>query len=193
MFIYYSLAILGNTERNCVEEIFEKYHKLIYEIAYRILKRKSDAEDVLDEVMINVIKNIEKFICKGKNEIEAQLVIYTRNCAINLYNKNRRKSRVEVPFTYINKDEEFEDIEIEDVRQRVDEIVLTRETKEIIKKHLMKLSLEYRDVIKLVYALGYSNVEAAAVLQISPNAVGLRLFRAKKKLIQSMGEELIEH
>lgn len=99
---------------------------------------------------------------------------------------------MEVPITYVNDEENLEDMEMEDLDQRVEEIVLTQETKNIVKAYLKNLPIEYRDVIKLVYALGYSNVEAAKILHISPNAVGLRLYKAKKKLAEVAGGELIE-
>lgn len=70
-----------------------EYHKLIYEVSYRILNRRQDAEDTLDEVMMSVMKNMDKFLHVGRNDIEAQLVIYSRNAAINLYNKNKRRSK----------------------------------------------------------------------------------------------------
>lgn len=191
MLFFSMLAAMDAEERRCAEEIFEQYHTLIYGMAYGILRRHLDAEDALNEVMINVMKNMERFIHASRNDIEAQIVIYTRNTAINLYNKNKRRNKVEVPITYVNDEENLEDIEMEDMEQRVEEIVLNQETKDIVKAHLKNLPMEYRDAIKLVYALGYSNVEAAKVLQISPNAVGLRLYRAKKKLIEVAGGELI--
>ena len=185
------LDAMDEDERRCAEDIFQQYHKLIFEIAYGILRRHLDAEDALNEVMINIMKNIERFTHASRNDIEAQIVIYTRNTSINLYNKNKRRNKVEVPVTYLNDEEDPEDMETEDVDQRVEDIVLAKETKEIVRAHLMSLPMEYRDAIKLVYALGYSNVEAAKVLHISPNAVGLRLYKAKKKLLEVAGGELI--
>ena len=61
MLFYVFLAALDADDRKCAEEIFDKYHKLIYELAYRILNKHQDAEDTLNEVMINIIKNIERF------------------------------------------------------------------------------------------------------------------------------------
>ena len=192
MLFFSMFAAIDAAEGRCAAEIFEKYHKLVYGIAYGILKRPLDAEDAWNEVMIHVMKNMERFSGATRNDIEAQLVIYTRNTAINLYNKNKRRNKVEVPITYVNDEENLEDMEMEDLDQRVEEIVLTQETKDIVKAYLKNLPIEYRDVIKLVYALGYSNVEAAKILHISPNAVGLRLYKAKKKLAEVSGGELIE-
>ena len=72
----------------------------------------------------------------------------------------------------------------------MEEITLSSETVDLVRKHLKRLSLEQQDTIKLVYGLGYSNAEAAQVLHISSNAAGLRLYKAKKKLLEWIGGEL---
>ncbi len=186
------LSALSGDERNCAEEIFENYYKLIYKIAFGILNKKEDTEDILNDVMVSVMTNIKKFICASRNEIIAQIVIYSRNAALNLYNKNNRRYKSELSLTITNEDNEYEDIELADSNFNVEDIILSKETEEIVQKYLNCLPVEYRDVIKLVYGLGYSNIEAAQVLHITPNAVGLRLFKAKKKLLKLAGDELSE-
>ena len=193
MFFWIFLSTLDADERNCVEKIFDQYGKLIYSISYDILKKHHDAEDIVNDVMINIAKNVDKFICASKKDIVAQIVIYTRNASINLYRKNSRRYKFEIPFTYMDDDDEFDEIEIEDKSENVDELILTKEKVTIVTKYLKLLPEELKDTIKLVYSLGYSNVEAARILKITPNAVGLRLHRAKKKLLKLLGGELSEH
>ncbi len=172
--------------------IFEKYYKLIYEVAYKVLNNREDAEDTVDNVMINVIKNVERFMGVSRNDIQAQLVIYSRNAAINLYNRNKKKGNLIDSITYIDDDNNLSEIDIPDESATLDDIILSKETAEIIAGYLEKLPREYKDIIELVYGMGYTNVEAARVLGITPNAAGLRLFRAKKKLYEIAGGELYE-
>ncbi len=192
MFFMMMLSALSDNERNFAEEIFENYYKLIYKIAYDILNNPQDAEDTLDEVMINVMNNIEKFLHASGNEITSQIVIYSRNAAINLYNKNKRRTEAEQPITVTNEDGSDVILDLADIDFNLEDLIISNETVEIIKRHLKSLSQEHRDVINLVYSFGYSNVEAAKILHISPNAVGLRLFKAKKKLLEIAGGELSE-
>ena len=83
MLFYIVLQTLDEKNQDFVEGIFEENKKRIFEIANAILKNRHDADEIVDEVMINVIKNVEKFVQSDGNEILAQLVIYTRNAAIN--------------------------------------------------------------------------------------------------------------
>lgn len=192
MLFYSFLAVLDAEDRSFAEQLFEKYHKYIYEIAYNILNNHQDSEDTVDEVMINIMKNIDRFNNASGNDIVAQIVIYSRHAAINLYNKNKRRNKVEGYYTYVNDENEFEEIEYEDTSETVEERIITQETVEIVRKYLRQLTPEHRDVIKLVFVLGYTNVQVARVLHITPNAVGLRLFKAKKKLLELAGGELNE-
>ena len=192
MLFYSFLAVLDAEDRSFAEQLFEKYHKYIYEIVYNILNNHQDSEDTVDEVMINIMKNIDRFNNASGNDIVAQIVIYSRHAAINLYNKNKRRNKVEGYYTYVNDENEFEEIEYEDTSETVEERIITQETVEIVRKYLTQLTPEHRDIIKLVFVLGYTNVQAARVLHITPNAVGLRLFKAKKKLLELAGGELNE-
>ena len=192
MLFYLALLTLDEDKQDFVGQLYEKHKKKIYEIAYKILKNRHDAEEIVDEVMINVISNVEKFVQSDGNETLAQLVIYSRNAAINLYKVKKRRSAHEIPFTYLNEDGDNEDIEIEDDAAGMDEVLLSKENSEIVARYVKQLTLEQQDAIMLVYTLGYSNVEAANVLGISSNTVGMRLFKAKKKLLELGGDELHE-
>ena len=192
MLFYAALMTLDEYNRDFFGQLYETHKKKIYEIAYSILKNRHDAEETVDEVMIRVINNVEKFMQSDGNEILAQLVIYSRNTAIKLYNAKKKRSKYELPFTYSNEDGENEDIDLVDDGAGVDEVVLSKLNSEIVAKYIKQLTIEHQDVIMLVYTLGYSNVEAAKVLGITPNAVGMRLFKAKKKLLELGGEELHE-
>lgn len=177
---------LEEHERDCAEEIFKSHGKLIYKIAYNILNNHHDAEDVLNDVMISIVKNIEKFLHSNENETISQIVIYSRNAAINVYNKNKRRKKSE--FSFDDTEEGKQVFELADVFD-LENTVISRQEFEDMQRHIKNLPDEYRDVISLVYNFGYSNVEAARILDITPNAVGLRLFKAKKKLLELMGGE----
>lgn len=181
---------LDDTERELTERIYLEYGKKIYAVALGIVKNHHDAEDVLEKVMINVMENIEKFSDCKRADIAAQIVIYSRNEAINLYNRKKRQNAREIQ-TSNEAVTEAED-DMPDCEIGVEDSVINEETRQIIKQNLLRLTKDYSDVIRLVYHLGYSYEEAGKIMHISPNAVGIKLFRAKKKLIKLSGGELLE-
>lgn len=182
MLFFLLLATLETNERDFVLSLYMQYKKYMFGKAMEILKNKSDAEDAVQTVMVNIIHNIEKFSGKSEKEIKSQIVIYTRNASINLYNHNKRK---------LSREEE-EIPEITDMQIDLDRLVITNETVRLVQKTLLQLPEEMCDAVSLVYAHGYSNVEAAHILGITANALGLRLYKARKKILEIAGEELYE-
>lgn len=180
---------LGESERECAERIFLDYGEKIYAIALKITQNRHDAEDVLDSVMINVMKNINKFSGKPRNETDAQIVIYSRNEAINLYRKKKRRLENEVALSDFDEDS---DDTVADGSFETERIVINEETTETVRKYLTKLPPEYEEILRLVYKYGYSHAEIATLLHISENAVTMKVYRAKKKLKELSGDELYE-
>ena len=50
-----------NGDRAALAQLVNKYSDRIYNLALRILRRKEDAEDVLQETFLTVIEKLDKF------------------------------------------------------------------------------------------------------------------------------------
>lgn len=192
MLFYINPITLDENNTEFVSELYENNKKVIYDVAYSILKNSHDSEEIVSEVMINVIRNIEKFAALNTNERLAMLITYSKNAAINLYKVKKRRATYEMPFTYINENGESEGIDIKDDTANIDDVISNKENASIIIKCIKQLTIEQQEVIELVYTLGYSNVETAKILGISSNAVGMRLYKAKKKLFTLIKDVLYE-
>lgn len=187
MFFLMLVNGLENGERECAERIYLDYGERIYGIALKITKNKHDAEDVLDNVMINIMKNITRFMSAGRDDIEAQIAIYTRNEAINLYRHKKRRNEKEIPYTDCGEEENTVD-----TSSATEKIVITEETVETVRNYLAMLPPDYEEALCLVYKYGYSHAEAAKILHITENNFTVRLHRAKQKLLSISGDELYE-
>ena len=89
MLLFYELlSTLDEEQRSFVEELYEKYRYKIKKIALVYVKNEADADEVLQTVMINIINHISKFQNADVQRIESQIVVYSRNAAINRYNYN---------------------------------------------------------------------------------------------------------
>ncbi|MBQ4599393.1 MAG: RNA polymerase sigma factor [Clostridia bacterium] len=183
MLFWLMLGTLETDEREFVLSLYVQYKKYMFGKAMSILHSKADAEDAVQTVMVNIIKNIEKFFGKSENEIERQIVIYLRNAAINLYNHNKRKR--------MHEDGEMSETTAEE-QADLEKLVIDNETIKLVRQAIALLPEEMRDTVKLVYVYGYSNIEAAQILGITANAVGMRLYKARKKILEIAGEELLD-
>ena len=194
MLLFYELlSTLDEEQRSFVEELYEKYRYKIKKIALVYVKNEADADEVLQTVMINIINHISKFQNADVQRIESQIVVYSRNAAINRYNYNlvRQKKVISTSEEHYADDDTVMDIP--DDTYDVEHLVVEHEIAVILQEILKKLPTIYRDVVNLYYYLDYSYVEISEILEISVNAVGLRLRKAKKLILKIAGGKLDEY
>lgn len=79
--------VLGS-DQAAMAEIFDRYGSLVYSIALRILKDPGQAEDVLQEILLQVWRNPARF-ANGRGSLPAWLAVVARNRSIDLLRKRR--------------------------------------------------------------------------------------------------------
>ena len=134
------------------------YSEMIYRIAYTVLESKSDAEDILQEVLIKYVTTNKKF--KDEEYKKSWLIRVTLNMSYNLKKSAWKRHTVplddEVKFEYKHQSEIFDVIE--------------------------KLDKKYKDVVLLYYYEDIPIRNISKILKISEDNVRKRLSRARKKL-----------
>jgi RNA polymerase sigma-70 factor, ECF subfamily len=79
--------VLGN-DHAAMAEIFDRYGSLVYSVALRILKDPGQAEDVMQEILLQVWRNPAKF-ANGRGSLPAWLAVVARNRSIDVLRKRR--------------------------------------------------------------------------------------------------------
>lgn len=77
------LAISDEGDRNFVGDIYSRYGKQMYIIAFDILKKKENAEDCVHDVIKIIINNIERFRSADYEYLINLIAKCTRNTAQN--------------------------------------------------------------------------------------------------------------
>lgn len=162
------------------ERVYRKYCKLMFGTAFEILQDKSLAEDAVIEAMTRIIKNIDKIGEVDSPKTRSFAVIICKNAAKDIYNKQKRSNSAEK--SYIEK------LCAED-KYEPSSLLLDKDTVNRMKEAIEGLDEMYRDVFLMKYAYDMRRGEIAEELGISVEAVKKRLMRAKKKIIELMGEE----
>lgn len=178
------IETLDEEKKSVVEDIYIRYQKKIYHKALDIVKNHHDAEEIVDDVAVKIIKNVDKFINVTEKDIQAQLHIYVECSAIDKYRRNDyRRSKEELV-------EEIEAVEFDvhkdDGINELENMVINKDEIQRAFVIIQKMPTKKRNALLLVWAHGYSNKEAAAILGITPNAVSQRVTAAKKELINML-------
>ena len=142
-------------------------------IAYGILKNQDDAEDAVSEAMARAWQRLDQL--RSSAMAAAWLYIITRREAINIYRKNRARSRAA---------ELLASGETEYIAGGPARAIDRSEDRIMIENAMKMLEASDSDIIRLIFVYGKSPAEAAEYLGISPQAAASRLHRARKRFAE---------
>lgn len=153
-------AKIKNNNNTAFEELYSKYSKLIYKIAYSILKNKSDAEDVM-QLVFEKIYSMDKENLPTKNET-SWIYSVTKNETLNYFKSNRNN---------INLDDIYE---IEDNNQEISKII----DQENYNRLISKLNDNEKEIISLKIISNFSFEEIGKILNMPTGTVKWRYYKA---------------
>jgi RNA polymerase sigma-70 factor (ECF subfamily) len=170
-----------------VERLFDEHAGRICSLACRMLPNEADAEDVTQEVLLQVVRKLDTF------RQQARLSTWIHRISVNavLTHRRRRARRPEC--------------QLPDVPEHVlggpfaraapatpEREVLGREMRRVIEGVLARLPRGYREVFVLVDVEGVRVAEAARLLGLGLPAVKSRLHRARLMLRQALAPHVEE-
>jgi RNA polymerase sigma-70 factor (ECF subfamily) len=168
-------------EKLTPELVFREYAPRIYNIARRMLGNDADAEDVTQDVLLQVVRKLDTF--RGDAQISTWLHRVTVNAA--LAHRQKRANRQKHEAGEVG-DELLETAAPEAPVKRwnvsPDDPVLAAEDQEVIEKAINQLPEPFRDVYVLADVEGLPNAEIGEMLGLSVPAVKSRLHRARMRM-----------
>lgn len=165
---------LNAQDEAAFNELYARYHKLVYYIAYQNTRCEADAEEIKQEVFLKVLRYAGDI--KDYSRFKYWLVTITHNECKRLFRSNRDKGMDEAGLDqlYIQTEERREFLPEENVRYQQD--------MDVLMSCMLKLSDEQREVITLKYFGQLSIDEIAEMLNIPNGTVKSRMANAKKLL-----------
>lgn len=169
-----------------LSRLVERYSPRIYNLARRIMRNREDAEDVLQETFLIMIKKLDTF--SGKSSLYTWLYRIATNVALG---KLREKKHI--PPTVSIHDPEFEALRGYQIRHWPDHLedrLKGEEFRACLNRALQELPENYRAVFILRDLEGLSIKESARVLGISAGNVKVQLMRARLFLRDQLAHHL---
>jgi RNA polymerase sigma-70 factor (ECF subfamily) len=160
-----------NGDQNAFGEIVNRYQKMVARTVKGMLGDSIFAEDVGQEVFINLYHSLSEF--RG----EAKLSTYIQKIAINLtLNEIKRRKRFFSMFSQKANNEMYEfEIADHDSEEK-------REASEIVNKALLAMEPKFRAILTMRMLQGYSTKETAKILRLPIGTVLSRLSRAQEQI-----------
>ena len=158
--------------------LFAEYAPRIYSLARRILGNDTDAEDVTQDVLLQVVRKLDTF--RGESAFPTWLHRVTVNAALAHRRKRamQEEHRIRDPLDDFLQDGHHPQA-VRPWMISPDQQALDRETREQIEQAIAGLPEIYRHVYVLADVEGLSNPEIADILGLSVPAVKSRLHRGR--------------
>jgi len=166
------------------EQVYHDYAPRVYNMARRMVANDVDAEDVTQDVLLQVVRKLPTF--RGESAFPTWLHRVTVNAALS----HRRRQAVRQEHGLTNSLEALggdEPIETPGARElSPDDQIVSSETRELIDHAIESLPDTYRTVFVLSEVEGLPNADIADQLGMSLPAVKSRLHRARAMLREAL-------
>lgn len=167
-----------------IEKIHIKYYSTMIHTALNYLNDYALAEDAVSESMIKIINHLDDIKDIASKETRKFIIIIVKNTAIDMIRKRNRRNEDGVPI------EDMEEIIGDSDMTNVPiEVLLSKEGYDSLIEKIRSLPEKLSDTLYLCEVEGYSYDEVAKILNISRDAVKMRVSRAKESLRESLLEE----
>src|SRR3989338_7984914 len=151
------------------EVIYKATSEFVYNVAFRIVNQREDAEEVTQEVFLIVYQKLKSF--RFESSFKTWVYRITANSAINFAKKNGKKTM------------EYNEQVAGTVQNDTHKEIEREHQGKIVEQLLEAINPEQRACVTLRNMEGLSYQEIAKVLRININTVRSRLKRAKEKLL----------
>lgn len=82
------LALVRNGDEYAMASLFDRYSKIVYSVALRVLRDPAAAEDVLQEIFMQVWRNPDGFVA-SRGSLGGWLAVVSRNRSIDALRRKR--------------------------------------------------------------------------------------------------------
>ncbi len=157
-----------------MEQLLLDEVKVVYKYLIKMGASKEDAEDIVQDTLVKVLKNIDVI---HQDRIRAWLFKVAINGYYNLFSKEKRSSKHIKSLS-----------NMEFFAQNTEEQIITKERNDEIYKALDLLKPSYKNLLVFKYFLGLSYKDIADILEISESNVKVYLYRARNKFKEVWGD-----
>lgn len=172
------------------ERVFREFAPRIYHIARRMLGNDADAEDVTQDVLLQVVRKLDTF--RGDAQLSTWLHRVTVNAALAHREKRANRQKHEAGGDSADDAIALPSGSVKRWNVNPEASMLAAEQTELIEKAIASLPEPFRDVYVLADVEGLPNAEIGEMLNLSLPAVKSRLHRARLRMRDALAPHFEE-
>lgn len=151
--------------------LVEKYQQMVFNIAYKLLDDRQEAEDIAQESFLKCYQSLPKF--RGEASFSSWLYSITYHKSLDRLKELKRKGKT-------LEWERLPEIFLEEIKTEC--LMDTRQLSAIIRQQLNRLPPEDRVLVTLYYYEDLPLKEVALILDLTESNAKVRLHRIRQKL-----------
>src|SRR3954454_1397110 len=169
------LALASRADENALGELYDRYGRVAYGLALRILRDRALAEDAVQEAFLAVWRSAGAFLAEqGKPSTWILTLVHRR--AVDLVRREERR-----------RTDPLDDAE-QPTGEATDEEAWLRAQRQVVQEALRKLPPQQREALELAYYGGFTQSELAKKLSQPLGTIKSRMFAGLKRLRELLAE-----
>jgi RNA polymerase sigma-70 factor, ECF subfamily len=169
------VQLIAGGDKDAMRVLFARHNVRVFRFLTRIVGNDATAEDLLNEVFLEVWRNAGRF--EARSQVSTWILAIARFKALA---SMRRRQHDEL-------DDEASEM-IEDMSDTPEVAVQKTERSALLQQCLQQLSVAHRQVVDLVYYHEQSIEEVAEIIGVPASTVKTRVFYARKRIAELMAE-----
>lgn len=163
-------------DQNAFADIVYTYQDAVYNLCYRLLGERTEAEDAAQEAFLRAYLNLTRY--DPSRSFKTWILSIASNHCIDRLRRRR--------IHWLSIDEPLPSLSLREDEPEPEDVAIMREQSKAMQKLLNELPPDYRAAVVLRYWYDYSYVEIADILDTTESAIKSRLFRARQLLGEKM-------
>jgi RNA polymerase sigma factor (sigma-70 family) len=172
------LGLCSRADDSALGELYDRYGRVAYGLALRIVRDRSLAEDAVQEAFLAVWRSAGAFLAEqGKPSTWILTLVHRR--AVDLVRREERRRA-----------DPLEEVEPREPAgsEATDEEAWVRAQRQVVQEALRKLPPEQREAIELAYYGGFTQSELAEKLGQPLGTIKSRMFTGLRRLRELLAE-----
>ena len=186
------LARLKSGDERALADLADAYSSRIYQLAFRYLRNKEDAEEITQDVLFKVYRKVDAF--RGDAQLSSWIYRITFNAAMSRLRTARyQRAQAEDRRAAAAADEDglnapARTADVADWSDMADERILRSQLRQRVFRAILALPAIYRAPVMLRDIQGMSTEEASAMLRVKDQTLKSRLHRGRLILRKQLAD-----
>ncbi|MEQ8766541.1 MAG: sigma-70 family RNA polymerase sigma factor [Planctomycetota bacterium] len=173
------------------EELVRSFTPRLLATARRFLRNEEDARDAVQEAFLSAFKNLGRF--EGHSRISTWLHRILINAALMKLRSRKRRPEISIETLLPKFLDDGHNVDPPGKwSESAGALAQQREIQKVVRDRIEELPENYRTVLLLRDIAGHDTAEAAEILDVTPNAVKIRLHRARQALKTLLDPNFLE-